>query len=159
MVLLLRASLATLVALPLLAASSAAAPRAADPCRPAVRDAVLPAWARTGFNDPRPRMRYALGRDARIAALLFAFPLQAPAPKDHNNKILWVSRLPTAGRSDLVIRAQRMRGAAPVGKPVVQRVAGAPGPSSVDVPVPGCWRVTLSWSGRVDSLDLRYARS
>jgi hypothetical protein len=41
----------------------------------------------------------------------------------------------------------------------VQRtVAGGPGPSIVDLPAPGCWRLTLRWAGRADQVDLAYAR-
>jgi hypothetical protein len=34
---------------------------------------------------------------------------------------------------------------------------GGPGPSIVNLPSPGCWKLTLRWSGRVDTLDLEYA--
>jgi hypothetical protein len=30
------------------------------------------------------------------------------------------------------------------------------GPSIIDVPAAGCWRLTFSWSGRRDTLDLNY---
>jgi hypothetical protein len=33
-----------------------------------------------------------------------------------------------------------------------------PGPSYVDMPVPGCWTLHLSWGGRTDELSLRYVR-
>jgi hypothetical protein len=49
-----------------------------------------------------------------------------------------------------------MDGARIVGPPVRRIVPGGPGPSLVDLPSPGCWRLTLTWSGRRDSLDLRY---
>jgi len=39
---------------------------------------------------------------------------------------------------------------------VLLLASGGPGPSIVDVPAPGCWRLTLSWSARRDSLDLQY---
>jgi hypothetical protein len=58
--------------------------------------------------------------------------------------------------SDLRIRAQRMRGSRPVGQHVVRVIRGGPGPSYVNLPSPGCWRLTLRWSGRRDSLDLEY---
>jgi len=50
-----------------------------------------------------------------------------------------------------------MNGAKVVGKPVTETVAGGPGPSYVNMPSPGCWRMTLTWSGYRDSLDLDYA--
>ena len=57
------------------------------------------------------------------------------------------------------ISAQLMSGATPIGAPVTRRLTGGPGPSIVDLPAPGCWRLTLRWSRSVDSLDLRYAAS
>ncbi len=118
---------------------------------------VLPAWARTGFSDPKSTMSYVLGRAGRIAAILFADPLRSPRPKDHNNKILWVSHAPSVAGSDLRISAQRMTRSTAVGAPVRRTVAGSPGPSIVDLPAAGCWRLTLRWTGRVDTLDLWYA--
>jgi hypothetical protein len=35
-------------------------------------------------------------------------------------------------------------------------VPTGPGPSTIDLPEAGCWRLTLSWSGRKDSVDLAY---
>jgi hypothetical protein len=32
------------------------------------------------------------------------------------------------------------------------------GPSTVDLPRPGCWRITLYWPGGTDTIDLDYAR-
>lgn len=58
--------------------------------------------------------------------------------------------------SDLRISAQRMKGSHRVGRPVVRVVRGGPGPSYVNLPAPGCWRLTLRWSGRSDQLDLDY---
>jgi hypothetical protein len=128
-------------------------------CQATVIVGVLPVWARGGFSDPRPRMPYLLGRAGKIAAILWADPLRSPAPKDHSNKILWVSRAPSVPGSDLRISAQRMAGSRPVGAPAARRVMGSPGPSIINLPSAGCWRLTLRWSGRVDTLDLRYASS
>lgn len=125
-------------------------------CRATVIVGVLPVWARGGFSDPRPRMPYVLGRAGKIAAILWADPLRSPPPKDHNNKILWVSHAPPVPGSDLRISAQRMTGSTPVGASVNRRVMGSPGPSIVNLPAAGCWRLTLRWSARVDTLDLRY---
>jgi hypothetical protein len=49
-----------------------------------------------------------------------------------------------------------MNESSPVGAPVTRKVSGGPGPSIVNLPSPGCWRLTLRWSGRADSLDLSY---
>ena len=113
---------------------------------------MLPEWARTGFSDPEPKMPHVLGRDHRIVAVLFGDPLVAPPARDRANKILWVSRDPLQPLSDLRIRASD-------GSRTVSRVVqGGPGPSLIDLPA-GCWHLSLSWSGRSDSLDLRYASS
>jgi hypothetical protein len=100
-------------------------------------------------------MYYELGRSDRIVALLWAHPLRSPQSSRYANKILWVSHLPVNG-SPLLIMAQRMKGTRNVGRPVRAAVAGGPGPSYVEMPSPGCWRLTLTWSGHRDSLDLNY---
>ena len=128
-------------------------------CRASVTVGVLPVWARGGFSNPNPRMPYVLGRAGKIAAILWAVPLRSPPPKDHNNKILWVSHAPPASGSDLRISARRMVGSEPSGSPVNRSVLGGPGPSIINLPSAGCWRLTLRWSGRVDTLDLRYVES
>lgn len=125
-------------------------------CRAVVHRGVLPAWARTGFSAPRPRLPHVLSERGRIAALLFGDPLRSPPTRDRANKILWVSRLPLRAVSDLRIHAQRMYGARRVGSPVRRVVVGGPGPSGIDLPHPGCWRLSLRWSGHLDRIDLRY---
>ncbi len=137
--------------------ASGTAPATSSGCRARVIVGVLPAWARGGFSDAKPRMPYVLGRAGRIAAILWADPLLSPAARDHSNKILWVSRDPAVPGSDLRISAQRMTGPDPIGPPVRRRVMGSPGPSIIDLPRAGCWHLTLRWSGRLDTLDLRYA--
>jgi hypothetical protein len=103
-------------------------------------------------------MPYEVGRSGEIAAIVFGFPLLAPPSTVRSNKILWVSHESTAA-DRLDISAQQMDGATAVGNPVKQSVAGGPGPSIVDVPTAGCWRFTLSWADRTDSLDLEYGTS
>jgi hypothetical protein len=127
-------------------------------CHSVVHNGVLPTWARTGFSDPRPRLPHVIGRSGEIAGLVFGYPLRSPPQKDRGNKILWVSRHPVRPLSDLRIRAQRMEGRRRVGRPVTRVVVGGPGPSGINLPAPGCWRLTLRWSGRSDELDLRYVR-
>lgn len=127
------------------------------PCHSEIRIGVLPVWARAGFSEARPRMPYELGASGRIAAIPFG-TLNSPPAATHTNKILWVSHvLPRAGGS-LRIRAQRMTGTTPAGAPVMRAVTGGPGPSIINLPAPGCWRLTLRWSGRTDQLDLQYGR-
>jgi hypothetical protein len=136
--------------------SSGPSPSRVSACASQVKVGVLPTWARTGFSDPKPRMPYELGRGGNIAALVFGFPLLSPPSRTHNNKILWVSRVATHPGSNLRIAAQRMHGTQPVGTPVSRSVPGGPGPSIINLPASGCWRLTLRWSGRVDSIDLNY---
>jgi hypothetical protein len=125
-------------------------------CHSAMRHGVLPSWARTGFSDPRPRMLHVLGRSGEIAAIVFGHPLRSPPAKTRANKILWVSRRPIKPPDELRIRAQRMRGDKPVGRHVVRVIVGGPGPSYLNLPAPGCWRLSLRWSGRSDELDLDF---
>jgi len=51
-----------------------------------------------------------------------------------------------------------MDGTNPLGAPVERRLEQFPGPSFVDLPEPGCWRLTLTWADRTDTLDLEYVR-
>jgi hypothetical protein len=131
---------------------------AARVCQPDLRRGVLPEWARGGFSDPAPRMPHVLGRSREIVAIIWGDPLFSPPLERRNNKILWVSRAPVTTSSDLRIRAQRMEGRRNVDRPVRRVVKGGPGPSIVDLPGAGCWRLTLRWSGRQDTVDLRYVR-
>ena len=140
-----------------IAASGApGATQSVAPCRAAVRHDVIPVWARAGFSGPRPRVPYVLGRSGRIVAILFGYPLRSPPAADRNNKILWVPRTLAKVPAALWIRAQRMQGARAVGAPVGRVLRGGPGPSIVDLPAAGCWRLKLTWSGRSDTLDLVY---
>lgn len=128
-------------------------------CRSHVQDGRLPLWASGGFTSSRPRMPHVLGASGQIMAILWAQhdPLVSPPDPNRANKILWVSRVVSGPGSDLRISAQRMVGSRSVGSPVARVVNGEPGPSIIDLPAPGCWRLTLRWSGRIDTLDLRYA--
>jgi hypothetical protein len=146
------AALALALAAP--AAGSPAPPAGA--CRMQVSRAVLPVWARGGFHGGPPRLPHVLGRSGRIVAVVFGYPLRSPQLPDRANKILWVPRTVAGRPAALWIRAQRMEGSRPVGAPVGRVLAGGPGPSYVTMPSPGCWRLTLAWSGRTDTLDLAY---
>jgi hypothetical protein len=153
----LLAALGAVAALP--AGTADAATSSPALCAPAVDKGVLPVWARTGFSDPKPRIAHVTGRSGTIMGILFAQPLEAPPAKTHNNKILWVARVGTSTFTDLRIAAQRMVGARTVGKPVTRVVDGGPGPSIIDLPAAGCWRLDLRWAGHSDTLDVRYARN
>jgi hypothetical protein len=149
------AALAALAALP--AATADASSSSPAICSPAVSNGVLPPWARTGFSDAKPRIAHITGRSGSIVAILFAQPLESPPAKTHNNKILWVARVGTSTISNLRIGAQRMVGTRTVGSAVTRIVNGGPGPSIIDLPAAGCWRLALHWAGHSDTLDVRYA--
>lgn len=101
-------------------------------------------------------MRYVVGRGDRIAGLLFGYPLQSPPAAGKANKILWVAHHAGTSADTLRIQAVRMVGSRRIGTPIRMRVPHGPGPSIVNLPSSGCWRLTLSWGGTEDSLDLRY---
>ena len=103
-------------------------------------------------------MPYVLGERGKIAAIQWGDPLVSPPSTHYNNKILWVSRAPSAPGSDLQISARKLVGDMLSGPPVHRTVIGGPGPSIINLPSPGCWQLHLRWSGRSDALDLRYVR-
>src|SRR3954452_10501277 len=108
---------------------------------------VLPSWARTGFSDAQPKIPHVIGEQGRITAILFEDMLSG----DREKKVLWVARDPWTGTTDLEISARD-------GKDVVERtVAGGPGPSGLQLPHAGCWRLTLRWADLHDTLAVRYA--
>jgi hypothetical protein len=145
-----RVLLAALAAVAIVAAVYLATARGSAPACEPVDRGVLPAWARGGFSEPEPKVPHVVGDDGRIAPILFGDPLSSPPDDKRADKILWVSREAADGTSDLRIRAQE-------GDTVVERkVAGGPGPSTVDLPHPGCWQLTLRWSGQKDRLRLAY---
>jgi hypothetical protein len=121
-----------------------------------VHKAVLPVWARGGYSESRPISQQILGRAGDILAIPFADPLVSPPSTHYSNKILWVSRVAVRPQGNLEIAAQRMVGARKVGHPVSRVVQGGPGPSIINLPAAGCWRLSLHWSGRSDSLDVTY---
>jgi len=101
-------------------------------------------------------MPYVLGQRGKIAAIQWGDPLVSPPSTQYNNKILWVSRAPSAPGSDLQISAQKLVGDTLTGPLVHRSVTGGPGPSIINLPSAGCWQLHLRWSGRSDTLDLRY---
>jgi hypothetical protein len=119
-------------------------------CVDPVPSRLLPGWARTGFSDPHPHVPYVMGDSGAIVAILFAQPLTASSSADHGNKILWVSRV--EGGSSLRITATLLDGSATA----TRVVDGGPGPSTIDLPKPGCWHLTLRWGDNSDTLNLAY---
>ncbi|MEU8251358.1 hypothetical protein [Nonomuraea sp. NPDC048916] len=130
---------------------SQAAATAGAPCEFRVVKGEPPQWARAGFQ-PDAMIHYASSRRGDMLAVLFGYPLFSPPMPDRGNKILWRSKLPLVPSDPLRIEA-RLDG---VGTPVRITVDGGPGPSGIDLPSPGCWRLDLTWSSHADSIDLEY---
>ena len=128
---------------------------AADACASGITYGVIPVWARSGFTGT-PKMHYVLGHGRKVVGLVFAYPLSSPPPPGQGNKILWVAHTPDASGAALHLKAVRMLGTRTVGASVRRVVAGGPGPSILNLPKPGCWRLTLSWAATQDTLDVRY---
>src|SRR4051794_20911234 len=119
-------------------------------CRSTVVTGVLPEWARGGFSDPKPVMPYVTSASGRIVAIIWE-PLTGPPRDDSGDKVLWVWQRPTGG----VHAVARLDGTGPA---VSFVDPGVTGPSSVRLPSPGCWRVTVTWPGGSDTIDLAAAR-
>jgi hypothetical protein len=123
---------------------------AAQACHADVQRGVLPEWARAGFSDSEPKMPHVLGHAGDITAILFGDPLASPPRPDRANKVLWVARETPRTFTRLAITARQ-------GDRTVTRKVDL-GPSYVDLPAPGCWRLTVTWAGHEDTLDLAYAK-
>jgi hypothetical protein len=125
------------------------------PCASRVQGGVLPVWMRAGFGQ-NARVTHVIGQRGAIGAVLWNKPLYSPPAQHVNNKILWVPRHLSKRVAPMWIKMQKMDGRQLVGAPVRRIVSNGPGPSYVDAPSAGCWRLTLTWSGRKDMLDLSY---
>ena len=113
----------------------------------------LPVWARAGFNPADMAMPHVTGAAGDIVAILWATrdALHSPPLPARGNKILWVSRIPFVAPDPLIIKAT-LAGS----RTATVSVPGGPGPSTIDLPAPGCWTLHLSWSDHTDELKLRY---
>ncbi|MBM0278425.1 hypothetical protein [Micromonospora tarensis] len=140
-------------------AASTATTTASAPagCAARVETGSLPDWADTGFHGDA-RIPHVFGAKGDIVAVLFAHPLRQVRKDGSNNKILWVARAATispdpTAPATLVITAT-LDG---TDTTVIREVAGGPGPSIIDLPRAGCWRLDLRWSGHTDTMNLVYA--
>jgi hypothetical protein len=125
-------------------------PAAVPACRSDVTRGVLPEWARTGFSDPEPVMPFVRSASGNVVAILFAGALYSPPRADPANKVLWTWHdLPSPAGLRVTARLEGTGPATSVGLPVPA------GPSYVDLPAPGCWRLTITWPTGHDTVDLR----
>jgi hypothetical protein len=119
-------------------------------CGSTVVTGPLPEWARAGFSDDA-RMPHVMSHRGEIVAAIFGHPLAVVRPSGSNNKILWVPKTPPP-TGDLQIEA-KLDGSY---VSATRTVPGGPGPSIIDLPQPGCWRLTLTWPEHSDTIDLVY---
>ncbi|WFE99533.1 hypothetical protein [Micromonospora sp. WMMD964] len=160
--LMVAASVVLLVGCTTTSSGGTAAPTSADAtaaraCATRVETGSLPDWADAGFSGDA-RVPHVFGAKGDIVAVLFAHPLRQHREDGSNNKILWVAQASTispdpTAPATLVITAT-LDG---TDTTVTREVAGGPGPSIIDVPQAGCWRLDLRWSGHTDTMNLVYA--
>ena len=117
---------------------------------------TAPAWAGSspGFTLP-----YALASDDAAAAFFFATRLRAGHPTNPTNKVLWVVHFPRNGKP---LRITARLGTNPSRTVHIWRPADSgPGeiyPSYVDLPRPGCWKLTLTWNAHHANIDIQVHR-
>ena len=110
-------------------------------------------WARGGFTPPDQSVAHVTGSNGDIVGVLFV-ALHAPPLADQANKILWVAGVTRgSGNPDLKIHAT-LNGSSMA---VDRVVTGGPGPSTIDVPLAGCWTFTLSWSGHEEEVAVPFS--
>ena len=124
----------------------------ASSCRSTVVTGVLPVWARGGFSDPQPVMPYVTSAGGGIIAILFE-PLTGPPASADGDKVLWVWRNPAEATS--VRAVARLNGTGPA---LPRFATDVTGPSAVSLPSAGCWRVSITWPGGSDTIDLQAAQ-
>lgn len=127
-------------------------------CVPApIHTSAPPDWTAAAWSDSSPGFRapYALASGDSAAAFMFSHTLRAGHPTDPGNKILWVVRFPRNGKP-LIISA-RWSADPSMRVRFVQPADSSPGeiyPSGIDLPRPGCWKLTLTWGEHRASVDL-----
>ena len=115
----------------------------------------MPEWANGGFSEGA-EVPHVIGTEGLIVAVPFSQPLVATGEgSDPQNKVLLVAKVIPNGSVPLTIDAQ-LNGTGDV----VHRVReSGPGPGTLDMPLPGCWRMTLHWADQTDTIDLEYVAS
>ena len=134
--------------------------RAAAACVPTpIKHGAPPSWSAAAWSDSSRgfRLPYSLASD-RSAAAFWWVRLRAGKPRDPANKVLWVMRYARRGSP---LRVVARYGPDPA---LVARSSwppdSSPGeiyPSYLNLPRPGCWRLTLRWSTHTAHLTVTVA--
>lgn len=115
----------------------------------ALQAGAPPVWARAGFTG-RSYPPHATSAGGNLVAIVWG-ELSAPPAEDHSNKILWVYRGGAPG--DMHVTAHLEGSDRVVTKEIPV------GPSIVDMPAAGCWRMDLTIGGSIhDEINLRWTR-
>ena len=132
------------------------------PCVPAaIHRGAPPGWTAAAWSDSSPgfTVPYALASNGGVGAFFFAPRLRAGHPTNPANKVLWIVRFPRDGHP-LTITAHLS------GHPSEHVQSSWPAdsepgeiyPSYVDLPKPGCWRLSLAWGPHRASIDVEVVR-
>jgi hypothetical protein len=121
-----------------------------------------PAWTAAAWSDSSPgfAVPYALASGDAAGAFFFAPKLRAGHPENPSNKVLWIVRSPRNGHP-LTITARPSADPSSVVR-ISLPADSSPGeiyPSDVDLPKPGCWRLSLAWGSHRAHIDLQVYRS
>lgn len=117
-----------------------------------------PAWTAAAWSDSSPGFTapYALASGDAAGAFFFAPRLRAGHPDNPSNKVLWIVRFRRNGHP-LTITARPGVGASDVVR-ISRPADSSPGeiyPSYVDLPKPGCWRLSLAWGSHRAQIDVK----
>jgi hypothetical protein len=99
---------------------------------------------------------YALTSGDTAGAFFFAPRLRAGNPENPSNKVLWIVRSPRNGHP-LTITARLNADPSEVVR-ISRPADSSPGeiyPSDVDLPKPGCWRLSLAWGPHRAHIDVQ----
>jgi hypothetical protein len=134
------------------ASAAASAEPTSAPCRSEVTREALPEWARGGFSFDGSGVPHVFSERGDLIAVLFNYPPTSSTKPGEGTKILWKSRLPQEPAQPLRIEAT-LDGSTTT---VTREISGGAGPSLVQLPTAGCWRLALSWSGHQDRMTLQF---
>jgi hypothetical protein len=132
------------------------------PCVPApIHRGAPPAWTAAAWSESSPgfRVPYALASNGAVGAFYFAKVLRAGHPTNPSNKVLWIVRFPRDG-NPLTVTARLSTDPSEVvhSSWPADSEPGEIYPSDVDLPKPGCWRLSLAWGSHRATIDLEVER-